>query len=525
LRKAYAKIGRSIVQNQRSYKLDEFRFIIQKSLEDSLTPDEVSFLRTAVSSNASARQYYIDYIMVHGSLFALSNEIYGKTGSYDIDVFNEALLDLAEYEKKAPSIVIPKIPDCEPKGPVVIHPAREKCKINKFNIFTLVVNAAAMLLIVLFVKFAPVKSDYEAIISDSFNAQWSDTEKPSAIGSKLSQYDGNRWLQSGFVKLLFGSGAEVIIESPARFEILSEDELVVLSGKVYSKVPEAASGFMVRTPNSKITDLGTEFGVEVFDRSSSVHMIKGKALVLPKSSLREQNPIELTAGLAKNINSNGIVDDIRVNYEKFVSDVSSKMQTIYRAGKVYHIGRWSSLLNADLNTDLKTDGYLVEAYNLGPESTKMVTVGGINFLPLEEGGIVTGGMKEEIADKFQAPSVSGQGMSPLLTTGMALNKQQRSIEIQINDLEIGQEYRIQMIFNFPWSWTDVNCYGVYREHLYFANTTDIAALGLVTYCWKTSSTTEKIKITYPTPKPSEWNLVYFLGYVVHQVNEADTGSL
>ena len=491
--------------------------LICKSLDGEISPDERQILNDFVSKPENAAYYYkslrlYEALKKHTNLFALSEGSLLDTNDY-------GLRDLALYEKVAPAVEIPKEePELIQK---VVYQPREKRKMSKLSVFTLVMSAAAMLFFVLLLKFTPVENQQHAVITDSFNTKWADASKPASIGSELSLYDGDRWLQGGFIKLLFGNGAEVVIESPARFEIISGSELNMLSGRVYSTVQERAKGFTINTPNSQVIDLGTEFGVEVLGGSSSVHMVKGKALVLPDNSLRTQKPIELSAGLAKKIAMNGVAIDIRVDDEKFVSDISSKMGMIYRADKAIYVGTWDNRLAVDLEEDLYTDGQLIQAVNLGPQS-KPVTVCGVLFDPLTQNGTIVGGTEFEIT-KFKFYESSDNIQASLLSTGRRLrNIKGSSIRIHLKDLEIGATYRVQLIVGFPWHWCDVNCYGVRKEHMYFPNLIDQPRLGLATYRWKAQSSNERIELTSTRDKQNE---VYIFGYVLHEINEDNHESL
>jgi len=68
------------------------------------------------------------------------------------------------------------------------------------------------------------------------------------------------------------------------------------AGKLVATVPPAAIGFRVLTPATIITDLGTQFGVDVNDRGSvNLHVITGRVSSVPRvGQLRET--VELIAG-------------------------------------------------------------------------------------------------------------------------------------------------------------------------------------------------------------------------------------
>lgn len=90
-------------------------------------------------------------------------------------------------------------------------------------------------------------------------------------------------LPAGSVELIRGqatlqmqNGAEVILEAPARGELVSGTLFRLEHGRITVRVPEQAIGFRVLTPTAEIVDLGTEFGVAVeADGASEVHVFRG----------------------------------------------------------------------------------------------------------------------------------------------------------------------------------------------------------------------------------------------------------
>ena len=70
-------------------------------------------------------------------------------------------------------------------------------------------------------------------------------------------------LKQGLVQIEFFSGAHVIIEGPAEFELVSPSRIVCNLGKIRAHVPSQAKGFTIETPTYAAVDLGTEFTVQV----------------------------------------------------------------------------------------------------------------------------------------------------------------------------------------------------------------------------------------------------------------------
>jgi hypothetical protein len=86
-------------------------------------------------------------------------------------------------------------------------------------------------------------------------------------------------LQSGIAEVVFVKGARVILEGPATLQLESEERATLRSGRLTARVPAQAAGFTVKTPTVRVTDLGTEFGIQVTpDGSSEVFVYEGQVL-------------------------------------------------------------------------------------------------------------------------------------------------------------------------------------------------------------------------------------------------------
>ena len=112
--------------------------------------------------------------------------IAGGDGSADSGVMQD-MSQLAECEKTAPMVETPREEITEEAGPVVVRPARVKKAASKFQIFTLVTCAAAMIFFALFIKFAPepLPSVEVATLIDQMNVQWGDPAVDLENGQRL----------------------------------------------------------------------------------------------------------------------------------------------------------------------------------------------------------------------------------------------------------------------------------------------------------------------------------------------------
>lgn len=114
---------------------------------------------------------------------------------------------------------------------------------------------------------------------------------------------------SGMVELQTDRGVVITLEGESDLEILSGMEVVCHKGNLLVEVPPAAIGFVVKTRQFDVVDLGTSFALKVDeDDESEVHVIKGLVEVFPgqkgedaKRELREGQSVGIVDGVLKDI--------------------------------------------------------------------------------------------------------------------------------------------------------------------------------------------------------------------------------
>jgi hypothetical protein len=116
-----------------------------------------------------------------------------------------------------------------------------------------------------------------AVVVELTGAQW----EPGA-GQRPSEGDllaaGRLVLRSGRMTLGLLSGVTLTVEGPADLELLSVDRVHCRRGRLRTRVPRGAEGFIVSTPGSAVVDLGTEFGLNVgVDGKAHLMVFKGEA--------------------------------------------------------------------------------------------------------------------------------------------------------------------------------------------------------------------------------------------------------
>jgi hypothetical protein len=247
--------------------------IILMALDGQLNDDQFAEFDKRLQKDSSFRQYYLRFLALNTSLGAIDKFPVVRAEIEDSPFLNQNFwLELAEYERTAPTIEIPKEkPKREPAKMLQIE--TPKRKVSKFSIYTLALSAAAVLLLVAMVLFTPVHP-VVATLTDSVNAEWGDIPVP-ANGDILRQ--GEFTLVKGFAEVTFKTGAKVILQAPIEFGLESVNSIFLDTGRLSSIVPESATGFTVRTAGAIVVDYGTKFGVVSYqDGETGVHVFSGE---------------------------------------------------------------------------------------------------------------------------------------------------------------------------------------------------------------------------------------------------------
>lgn len=117
--------------------------------------------------------------------------------------------------------------------------------------------------------------------------KWGNSALPTLEGGLLRP--GTLELVEGIATLKFKSGAEVVMEAPVSLEVVSAMECRIKSGTVVADVPPQAKGFTVQTPDTRVVDFGTRFGVSASeDGKCLVHVISGLVEVNRKEQTEPQ---------------------------------------------------------------------------------------------------------------------------------------------------------------------------------------------------------------------------------------------
>ena len=307
--------------------------LILLHLQGDNTPHQLQQLAECLNEDAQAVDLYVEYMMQYAALYQ-PGSIMLKEGSGESSpsVLDTSLWEaLSLYEKEAPSIQIPQ--EKPPRELIhgISYPPGDKRKISKLGMFFLIVNAAAMVFLVLFARFAPPKSGIAvATLHDSINARWADTNPLMRSGTRLKTGSGLLLLHEGLATLVFDNDTRIVMEGPAEFQILTNDQIKLNYGRLYAVVPPEAYGFQVTTPDAKIIDLGTEFGVQQdMHGNTELHVVKGKTSLVSGIRGNRINAY-VEAKDAKRLDAGtGRIETIAYNERLFVRRIDSDTNFIW----------------------------------------------------------------------------------------------------------------------------------------------------------------------------------------------------
>ena len=160
-------------------------------------------------------------------------------------------------------------------------------------------------------------------VTDTADCCWN-ARHPSLSDADFVAVGRHIELDSGLIEITYITGAKVILQGPVTFDVDTTGGLLT-AGRLTGKLDTAAMNaslhfqtsrpFVIRTPSAVVTDLGTEFGVEV-DRQgrTTSHVFRGSIKICPIADSTEKQSVVLKEN-----------DSARVEVD---GDRGSKVQTV-----------------------------------------------------------------------------------------------------------------------------------------------------------------------------------------------------
>lgn len=310
--------------------------LLLHAIEGDLSDKQIQELNDLIVSDPDTAKHYLEFMNLYSELSP-----YGDIGYINLSTcgseaqkYDLFLQSLANQEQISPRIETKKT-STESEIELVQKVTYGDTKfftLKKTSVVSLILSAAALILLVLFARFAPQKHGIPvATLIDSLDAKWSGKDDQLQNGDQIVTSTEAYILQAGYAQLRFTNDTLVAFEGPAEFQILTDDQIKLNYGKLYSIVPKQAFGFMVSTPRAKIVDLGTEFGVyQGRSGDTELHVIKGCANLISGGQVDNVN-MPVTQGDAKRITAlTGNVENIACDTTLFVRKIYSQQKCVWR---------------------------------------------------------------------------------------------------------------------------------------------------------------------------------------------------
>ena len=182
-----------------------------------------------------------------------------------------------------------------------------------------------------------------AMLDQVLDAKWRTAGGAPRLGAPLEP--GWVRLESGFVQIVFYTGARLAIEGPAQLQLLSSGHALCRRGRMTANIPSQARGFRIDTPQAIVTDLGTSFALAVNDRRTELHVFKGSVDLQAATDSGKQKLVEGSGAVLEDSRSARLIAADRGAFTSLF-DLEAKSS----AGQTLRIEQWrtaSERLNRD----------------------------------------------------------------------------------------------------------------------------------------------------------------------------------
>jgi ferric-dicitrate binding protein FerR (iron transport regulator) len=235
--------------------MERLEQLLSQALDGELNADERTELNTILRSHADARRTFHRYMDLHTELEWM---------------LNPDMLEIPLELNASPSAASANV--------------SQRAKLIAGSGWLALAAALAVLLLIKTPDRDPaMEPSFAAAPSKKAFVARANYSGDARLGSASSVERHGEWvslgkiiLEKGTLGLTFDSGARVVLNAPAEFDLDAANRGFLHYGQAVAQVPEPATGFIINTPNSTLVDLGTEFTVNVESNQSSVKVIDGE---------------------------------------------------------------------------------------------------------------------------------------------------------------------------------------------------------------------------------------------------------
>jgi hypothetical protein len=249
--------------------------LCEQVCEKSIVPGDLSRLEAILSSDQQARAFYASYIRLHGALHWAAN--------------HEAVVN------DESALAVQRVAATNDDSSTLILPlAQRPVLFRAVSGFRTIARVAALVAIGLLLVggtvlwnrrgVSPVETAEAVVVAElqsDHDCVWSNDSSSVHSGSSLTSGQ-NLKLERGLAKLLFKSGASVVVEGPASLEIATANSMRLDRGAVAVHANGPVKDFVVESREASVVDLGTSFGVYCGEEGNTeVEVFEGAVEVFP----------------------------------------------------------------------------------------------------------------------------------------------------------------------------------------------------------------------------------------------------
>lgn len=308
----------------------QFQNQLWRLIDGDLSPEEFAELEKYLSSNPEARAMFIEQIELHNIL--------------------ELGLSVTATSSAHPEGVISM-------DRILARQHRRALKYSAIGAAALLAIALTIFTLILSPNQAPIVA-FRTTEGSTWNVTHPEGHQPK---NALSLIEGSRLeLRQGSLEFTTDNGVTARVNAPADFTVLAENRIRQDLGIIHYRVPAEAIGFRVETPQLRIKDLGTEFGViRRAGKPDEAHLLKGSIEVATNYGQQEglviNKPQALVAG------DDGTLKPTELRPDEFMTELAETIPYIHFPfdsvdGKKIHVsGNYEDL--ADISARLvNTEG-------------------------------------------------------------------------------------------------------------------------------------------------------------------------
>lgn len=310
-------------------KFEIFETIV-KILDDSITEEEFRLFEKQLAQSEEVRSMYMTMLESYAYIQRPGNSFKISMGEYDDSLqYQQLLQSLAKSEKEAPAIEMPR-PEQQPELIQKVVHEKVNRRYKKTTLFSLFTTAAAILLVIIFARFAPVRQAHYGQVIETYQPVFTDASTGLQKANFLA--DEPIKLEKGLLRIQMDDGSIVLLEGPSELRLEADDQVFLVQGKLTASVPKSAIGFTVRTPSASIVDYGTEFGVSIDQYAKTeAHVLRGNVEMRLGSNLRVfDKAIRLSANQAASASGRSL-NVIPADLNQFTYEIPSPFENYARS--------------------------------------------------------------------------------------------------------------------------------------------------------------------------------------------------